>query len=199
MTAADYSAIAAAISATCALFTLYIFRTQSKGFVWTKDQKISLLANKEGKIHVQIEVPLFNLGKGNVQFIGLRAKKINMKTKAMENFEMDMDEAHFPGGASIVSYRTAIHTEMEADEKTRLLIAGSLPTDVGELKEYEKKINQKLAEVPEHIVILKCSYKDGSWFGKRTRTTVIGLAVQGPDVTYLSTARRKELNEFFAW
>ena len=96
MTTADYSAIAAAVSAACAFFTLYMFRSRSRGFVWTKDHVLSVLADKECRIHMQARIPLFNLGKGNIKFISLRAKKINIKTKAMENFEIDMDEAYFP-------------------------------------------------------------------------------------------------------
>lgn len=200
MTAAEYSAIASVVSAGCALFTLYMFRSQSKGFVWSKDHKIGLFADKEARIHIEIKIPLFNFGKGNIQFISLKAKKINLKTKAMENFEMDMHEAYFPEGASIISYQTAIHTEMEADEKTKLVIAGgNLSMEESELNEYHKKINQKLNQVPEHIVILKCLYKNGSWFGLKTKETTIGLTIIGMTINYLSAARRKELTEYFAW
>ncbi len=200
MSAESYSAIASAVSAACALFTLYMFRSQGKGFVWTKDHKLSVLADQEGRIHVQIEVPLFNFGKGNIQFISLKAKKINLITKAMENFEIDMDEAHFPEGVSIVNYRTTIHTEMDVGEKNKLIfVGGEAPKEAAEQTDLQNKLNQKLQEVPEHIVILKCAYKDGSWFGQNTKETVIGLSVSGLSITYLSTARRKELNEFFAW
>ena len=200
--AAKYSAIASAVSAACALFTLYMFRAQGKGFVWTKDHSISLLADQKGRIHIQVAIPLANLGKGNIKFIKLKAKKINLKTKAMENYEMDMDEAYFPEGASIITYRTAIHTELEADEKTKLVIGLAQPPagmSDAELKQYQENLNKKIGEVPEHIVILKCSYKDGSWFGLKTRDTVIGLSIEGLSITYLSTARRRELNEYFSW
>ncbi len=200
--AATYSAIASAVSAACALFTLYLFRAQGKGFVWTKDHSISLLADQRGRVHIQIEVPLANLGKGNIKFIKLKAKKINLKTKAMDNFEMDMDEAYFPEGASIITYRTAIHTEMEADEKTKLVIGRTQPPagmTEGELRQYQENLNKKIGEVPEHIVILKCSYKDGSWLGLMTRDTVIGLSIDGVSINYLSTFRRRELNEYFSW
>lgn len=200
--AAKYSAIASAVSAACALFTLYMFRAQGKGFVWTRDHSISLLTDPKGRIHIQIAIPLANLGKGNIKFIKLKAKKINLKTKAMENFEMDMDEAYFPEGASIITYRTAIHTELEADEKTKLVIGLAQPPagmSDAELKQYQENLNRKIGEVPEHIVILKCSYKDGSWLGLKTRDTVIGLSIEGLSITYLSTARRRELNEYFSW
>jgi hypothetical protein len=202
LNAATYSAIASAVSAGCALFTLYMFRAQGKGFVWTRDHSISLLADQTGRIHIQIEIPLANLGKGNIKFTKLKAKKINLKTKAMENFEMDMDEAYFPEGASIITYRTAIHTEMEADEKTKLVIGRRQPPEGisdAELEQYQENLNKKIGEVPEHIVILKCSYKDGSWFGLTTRNTVIGLSIEGLSINYLSTARRRELNEYFSW
>lgn len=200
MTAQYYSAIASAISAGCALFTLYMFRIQNKGLVWTKENKISVIADEEGRIHIQIEVPLFNLGKGNIKFIALKAKKINLINKAMENFEMDMDEAYFPEGSSIVTYRTTIYTEMVSDEKDKFLITGGgMPQEIAEIKKYQEKLNHKLSEVPEHIVILKCFYEDGSWFGKKKKETVIGLSIAGLAGTFLSTARRKELNEYFSW
>ena len=201
MTTADYSAIAAAVSAACAFFTLYMFRSRSRGFVWTKDHVLSVLADKECRIHMQARIPLFNLGKGNIKFISLRAKKINIKTKAMENFEIDMDEAYFPEGASIIAYQTPIHTEMAFDEKTKFFISsgGEAPTEQSARKEYQDKINRKLNEIPETILILKYLYKDGSWFGMKTKGTVIGLTVSGSSISYLSTARRKELNEYFAW
>jgi hypothetical protein len=199
MTAVDFSAIAATISAACALFTLYMFRSKSKGFVWTKDHKIELIADQNGLIHLQIQIPLFNLGKGNIQFISLRAKKINMTTKAMENFQYDMDEAYFPEGSMIIIYRTAIQSEIVTDQKSQLLISTGTEMDTSQLKEYQKKINQKVKEIPEHIVILKSVFKDGSWFGKEKKETVIGLSVAGLEINYLSTARRKELNEYFAW
>src|SRR4051812_45170634 len=107
MTPELYSALASAISALCALYTLYMFRLQGKGLVWTKDASLNLLTDGEGKIHLQIDVPLFNFGKGTVKFISLRAKKIDLKTKVLENFDLDMDEAYFPEGSKIISYSTA--------------------------------------------------------------------------------------------
>jgi hypothetical protein len=200
MDASTFSAIAAAISATCALFTLYMFREQGKGFVWTKDHKINLIANESGEIHLGIEIPLFNFGKGSIRFLQLRVKKINLKAKAMDNFEMDMDEAYFPEGVSIVTYQTAIQTFIDASKNGKIILAADkFPSDVEMPKGYEERVNKSLNNIPEHIVILKCIYKDGSWFGQREKKTVIGLSVTGTHITYLSKARRKELNEYFAW
>lgn len=200
MDATTFSAIAAAISAACALFTLYMFREQGKGFVWTKDHKINLIANENGEVHLGIEIPLYNFGKGSIRFLQLRAKKINLKTKAMDNFEMDMDEAYFPEGVSIVTYRTAIQTFMDANKDRKIILAvDKLPSDAQMPKDYEERINKAIGDIPEHIVILKCIYKDGSWFGQKEKKTVIGLSITGTQITYLSTVRRKELNEYFAW
>ncbi len=200
MTPQAYSAIASAISATCALFTLYMFRSQIKGFVWTKDHKVSLIAVGKDRFHMQIEIPLYNFGKGNIKFLKLKAKKINLKTKAMENFEIDMDEAYFPEGASIVTYRTGIDTDINNDGKNKFLLSGSAtPNTEKARKAAEDKINQKINSISEHIVILKCFYNDGSWFNKRTKETVIGLSITGEGINFLSTARRKELNEYFSW
>jgi len=195
----SYSAIASAISAACALFTFLVFRTQTKGFVWTKDQKISALINKDGAVHTQLEVPLFNLGNGNIRFISLKAKKINLKTKAMENFAIDMHEAYFPPGVMIVTYRTGILVTEGATENQLVLVGGGPPQDPEELRRHQGKINQTIRESPEHIIILKCQYLDGSWFGYMTKETVIGLSVTGLDTSYLSTSRRRELDEHFAW
>lgn len=200
MSPESYSAIASAISAGCALFTLYMFRSQGKGFVWTKDHKANLIPEEKDRVHMQIEVPLYNFGKGNIKFLKLKAKKINLKTKAMENFELDMDEAYFPEGASIITYRTGIDTDMNKDEKSKFILAQTaLPSTTRARKEFTDKINQKINNIPEHIVILKCLYKDGSWFGNRTKETVIGLSITSEGINFLSTARRKELNEYFSW
>jgi hypothetical protein len=200
MDAATFSAIAAVVSATCALFTLYMFREHGKGFVWTKDHKINLLTNKKGEVHIEIEIPLYNFGKGNLRFLRLRAKKINLKTKAMENIEIDMDEAYFPEGVMIVKYRTAIQTFLDPSKANQLVLASDrIPASMPAPREYEERINKQIGEIPEHIIILKCTYKDGSWFGQREKTTVIGLSFINLTITYLSTARRRELNEFFAW
>lgn len=200
MDAALFSAIAAAISAICALFTVYMFREQGKGFVWTKDHKLTLITNENGEVHIGIEIPLFNFGKGNIRFLQLRVKKINLKTKSMDNYEMDMDEAYFPEAVPIITYKTTIQTYVDNIKDGQLiLVSDRIPADMQVDKEYEKRINEKLAEIPEHIVILKCKYKDGSWFGQRVKTTVIGLSVKGINITYLSSERRRELNEYFAW
>ena len=198
MDAAKYSAMAAAISAVCALTTVYLHRTQGKGLVWSKDHSIQVLPRHDGTVHVQIDIPLFNFGKAPIRFLELKAKKINLETKAMENFSMDMDEAYFPEGVPIVNYRTAIHMHPDMTENQIVLTRPGLPPDV-DAKEWQQKINESISNIPEHIIILKSRYKDGSWFGMNTKETVIGLSVKGLEITYLSTSRRKELNEFFAW
>lgn len=191
----SYSAIASVISAACAFLTFSIFKSQAKGFVWTKDHKVSLLINKDGTIHTQIEVPLFNLGNGNIRFLSLKAKKINLDTKAMENYSIDMHEAYFPPDVMIVTYRTGILGSNYAKEKELVLVENTLPQTPEELK----KVNQALREVPEYIIILKCQYQDGSWFKWRAKEIVIGFSVKGLETNYLTRDRRKELDEHFAW
>jgi hypothetical protein len=193
--------IAAIISATCALITVYMYRSQGKGFVWTKDPGLVILSDKNNKIHVQINIPLYNLGKGNIKFTSLIAKKINVKTKAMEKFNLDMDEAYFPEGSLIIVYKSPVFTEMEFDEKTKslILMRDQFPSEPSARKEIQDSINRKISEVPETIFILNCMYKDGSWFGLKSKNTIIGLTISGMDVNYLSRLRRKELNEFFEW
>jgi hypothetical protein len=199
MESATFAAIAATVSAICALYTLYMFRAQGKGFVWTKDHTISLITNIDGKVHIGIDIPLYNFGKGNIRFLKLKAKKINLTTKAMENFEMDMDEAYFPEGVIIITYHNAIQTYLEAKEGGQIVIASQNIPQEKMTKEYQDLINKHISEIPEHIIILKSTYKDGSWFGLRIKETVIGLSIKGINITYLSKKRRKELNEYFAW
>ncbi len=199
MDASIFSAIAAAISAACALFTIYMFREQGKGFVWTKDHKLNFAANEKGEVHLDIEIPLYNFGKGSIRFLQLKAKKINLKTKAMENFELDMDEAYFPEGVSIIAYRAAIQTFINTNEDSHFFLAINNPIPPNIPNDIEERLNKALKDIPEHIIILKCIYKDGSWFGKREKETVIGLSIHNAQVNYLSTVRRKELNNYFAW
>jgi hypothetical protein len=200
MDTAIISAIGAIISAGCALFTLYMYRQRGKGFIWTKDQKIGMLTNKKGDVHLQVEIPLFNLGKGNIRFLKLRAKKINLQTKAMENYELDMDEAYFPEGVQILIYRTPIIKFPNDKSKTDQVVFPTNP-EKSEIKnkKIQERINKQISEIPEHIIILKCTYKDGSWFGFQKKTTVIGLSVHGVKIAYLSSERRRELNSFFSW
>jgi hypothetical protein len=193
------SATAGAVSSICALLTVYMYRSYGKGFVWTKDHTISLIADKQGKVSTQVAIPLFNFGKGTIQFIELKAKKINLENNSMENFETNMHEAYFPEGVQIVSYQTAIHNEKKPTHNQQILISRGAPEEVHDVKEYQDQVNKSLNEIPEHILILKCKYKDGSFFGLRTKETVIGLSIQGMVITYLSTERRKELNQFFSW
>lgn len=193
-----FSAIASAISAICALFTIYMYREQGKGFVWTKGPKITLLTNKAGEVFLGIEVPLSNFGKGSIRFIKLRAKKINLLTKATEKFEMDMDEAYFPEGADIVKYQASIQKNDDKKGKQIVLLSNEIPSSIDH-QEYQDLINKNINEIPEHIIILTCTYKDGSWFGLKEKVTKIGFLVTGYEVNYLSTVRRKELDEFFSW
>lgn len=200
MKAEVFSAIAAAASAICALFTIYMFRAQGKGFVWTKDHLLNIQTDQKGQVHMTIEIPLFNLGKGNIQFLSLKAKKINLSNKAMENFVMDMHEAYFPENVLIVTYRTVIDTFIKNTSPEQLLLVSTPASEaIEDPIELQNIINKKLGEIPEHIVIIKCTYKDGSWFGKKIKETVIGLSVSTMSIQYLSTARRKELDEYFSW
>lgn len=194
------STIGAGISALCALFTVYIYRTQGKGFVWTKDQTLKAITDQAGGVHVQVSIPLFNLGKGNVQFISLKAKKVDLSSNAVENYEMDMDEAYFPEGVNIANYKSKIYSDMHGvGEKDQLIIfSGGASQGIADPLKLQDTINKKLQSVPEHIVILKCTYKDGSWFGLGIKNTVIGLSVTGLSISYLSKSRRKDLNKLFA-
>ena len=93
--------------------------------------KTIVIVNKTGEIHIGIEIPLFNFGKGNIRFLQLRAKKINLETKAMENFELDMDEAYFPEGVGIITYKTAIQTFMDQTKGTQLVITSdNIPAEL---------------------------------------------------------------------
>src|SRR6266446_208251 len=66
------SSIGAFISAVCAIALLYLYRSQGKGFVWTKDHKISIGVLQDGKLDLAIEIPIFNLGRGAIKFLRLR-------------------------------------------------------------------------------------------------------------------------------
>ena len=133
MGAESYSAVASAISAACALLTFLVFRTQTKGFVWSKDHKIGVLINKDGTVHTQLEIPIFNLGNGNIRFESLKAKKINLKTKAMENYSIDMHEAYFPPGVMILTYRTGILVSEDSKENKLIFVGDSMSLEPEEL------------------------------------------------------------------
>lgn len=79
----------------------------------------------------------------------------------MENFEQEMDEAYFPEGVSIITYRTTIQTFMDPNKDRNLILArnnNQLGSEIS--KDYEMRINKAIGEIPEHIVILKCIYRD---------------------------------------
>jgi hypothetical protein len=69
------AAAAALVSAISALITTYLYRKQGKGFIWTKDPKTLFTFFPTGVIHLAVEIPLYNLGFGNIQFRTLKAKK----------------------------------------------------------------------------------------------------------------------------
>ena len=197
------SSIGAFISAVCAIALLYLYRSQGKGFVWTKDHKISIGVLQDGKLDLAIEIPIFNLGRGAIKFLRLRAKKVYLKNNSVENFDLAMDEAYFPEGVEIVKYRTPIYSDFK-DEKTKLqskLHVVQIQPVAGQevnAQDIQNVVNKKLEDIGEVILILRCEYKDGSWFGWKTKTTTISLINHGVDMTYLSPERRKELNNLFS-
>jgi len=196
------SAAAAFVSAFSALVTTYLYRKQGKGFVWTKDQKINFNLLPTGEMYLAVEIPIYNLGLGNIRFYNLKTKKIYLKDNRIENFESDMDEAHFPPGVSILNYRTPVYSDFKTainpDISTQFRFdhIEANPANIDNIK-LQEDTNKKLAAIGEVIFILKCHYKDGSWFGLKTRTTTIGMSLRGIDLSFLSTARRKELNKLF--
>ena len=197
------SSIGAFISVVCAIALLYLYRSQGKGFVWTKDHKINIGVLQDGKLDLAIEIPIFNLGRGAIKFLRLRAKKVYLKNNSVENFDLAMDEAYFPEGVEIVKYRTPIYSDFK-DEKTKLqskLHVVQIQPVAGQevnVQDLQNVVNQKLEDIGEVILILRCEYKDGSWFGWKTKTTTISLINRGVDMTYLSPERRKELNNLFS-
>ena len=197
------SSIGAFISAVCAIALLYLYRSQGKGFVWTKDHKINIGVLQDGKLDLAIEIPIFNLGRGAIKFLRLRAKKVYLKNNSVENFDLAMDEAYFPEGVEIVKYRTPIYSDFK-DEKTKLqskLHVVQIQPVAGQevnAQDIQNVVNKKLEDIGEVILILRCEYKDGSWFGWKTKTTTISLINHGVDMTYLSPERRKELNNLFS-
>jgi len=196
------SALAALVSAIAALTTIYMYRKQGKGFVWTKDPSVEVIVSPNGNLSVAVQIPILNLGLGNLRFLKMKAKKIYKKNNSIENYEIDMEEAYFPPGVKIITYKTSIFR----DEK--LKSASSLPTQILVQKveanaeminadEMQMQINKNIEEIGDVIFILKCTYKDGSWFGFGTRTTAIGMLLHGLDLNYLSSTSRKELKSLF--
>jgi len=200
------SSIGAFISAVCAIALLYLYRSQGKGFVWTKDHKINVSVLQDGssvKLDLGVEIPIYNLGRGTIKFLRLRAKKVYLKNNSIENFDLAMYNAYFPEGVEIVKYRTPIYSDFK-DEKTKLQskihVVQIQPLAGQEVKgqDIQNEVNKKLEDIGEVILILRCEYKDGSWFGWKTKTTTISLINHGVDMTYLSPERRKQLNNLFS-
>jgi hypothetical protein len=197
----DYSTLAAAVSALCALITLYMYRLQGVGFVWTKEPGVKMGVLPDKSMQITAEIPLVNLGRGNIKFLSLNAKKIQLKDNSIENFKMDMDEAFFPPNTSIVLYRTLIFSDIQGADKTaktnQIIVIDPKNTTELDAFNLQNSINEKLSSIGEVLFILRCEYKDGSWFGLRTKTTVIAMSFSNLDLNYLSRERRKQLNELF--
>ena len=112
-----------------------------------------------------------------------------------------MDEAYFPPGVPIISYKTPVFSSLEnangrASQMIRLIDPQALP----ELNvvEFQETINRNIESLGEVLFILECKYKDGSWLGLGTRTTVIAMSLDKQlNLNYLSSVRRKELDELF--
>jgi hypothetical protein len=125
-----------------------------------------------------------------------------LKNNSIESYETDMDEAYFPPGVSILNYRTPIFSDLKLNVNLGLatqLNIQPIGTDINSIDnvKLQEETNKKLSEIGEVIFILKCNYIDGSWFGLGRRTTTIGMFLKGLDLSFLSTARRKELQKLF--
>ena len=189
-------AIAASISALCALLTLYLYRSQGCGFVWTKSPSVGVMALPDGRLQVLVQIPLFNLGSGNLRFLELRAKRVHLKTGSVEPFVTDMAEAHFPPGAEIVTYRTPVYQDLPAPPdgtKSQFVVVDPKKIEPVDAEAYQEAINSKVRSVGQVLFVIKCKYRNGSWFGLRTQTTVIAMCLEGTDLNYLSRARLLEL------
>ncbi len=194
------SMIAAAISALAALMTIYIYRSQGKGFIWTKDSSVQFGVLPDKSMQIVVQIPLYNCGLGNLRFLSLKAKRIHLKNNAIENFKIDMDEAYFPPGAFIISYQTPVFSNLKNANATQPQMIHVIdPKSLVEVKaaEMQETINKNIDEVGEVLFVLECKYKDGSWLGFRTRTTIIAMSLNKLVLNYLSMARRKELDELF--
>lgn len=194
------SIVAATVSAIAALVTVYMYRAHGKGFVWTKDPGVKIAYMPDRTLYVEVNLPLFNLGTGNIRFISLRGKRVHLKNNAVETFSMDMDEAYFPPGVQVVVLRMPVTSPPGAAPP-----GSQGKFKVVSAKDYEEipplamqsDVNRILEEIGEVLVIATCTYQDGSWFGLGKRETTIAMAMRGADLNYLSTARRRDLNELF--
>ena len=196
------AALAALVSAFSALVTTYLYRRQGKGFVWAKDPKVQFAPLPNGKLYLAVEVPLLNLGTGTIRFKSFSAQKVYLKTGSVEPFDRDMDEAYFPPGVEVLTFKTPIYDDAHA--KSTSGIASEFRIHRFEINQGDfdgnklsDEINQKLAEIGEVLFILRCDYKDGSWFGWKTIKTTIAMELKGLDLSYLSSGRRKALDKLF--
>lgn len=194
------SMVAAAISAVAALVTIYMYRAQGKGFTWTKDQKVEVNVLPDMTMQVVVKIPLWNLGTGNLRFLSLNTKRIHLKNNSIDSFKVDMDEAYFPPGVHIVTYATPVFSNVKslgpANSPAFQVFDGSSVNEVSAGK-LQKAVNKNLAELGEVLFVLRCTYKDGSWLGLGKRTTTIAMSLNKLVLNYLSTARRRELDELF--
>lgn len=194
------SMIAAAVSAFAALVTIYLYRSQGKGFIWTKDPSVQFGFLPDKTVDMVVRIPLCNLGLGNIRFLSLRAKRIHLKNNSIENFKLDMDEAYFPPGVTIITYRTPVISSLKNANVTQTqMIKVFDPKSLDEFSaaEAENTINNAINELGEVLFVLECKYKDGGWFGFGTRTTTIAMSLKNLDLNYLSVERRKELDDLF--
>jgi hypothetical protein len=195
------SMIAATVSALAAIATVYLYRTQGKGFVWTKEPSVQIGVLPGRGMQVIVQIPLFNLGLGNLRFLSFRAKRIHLKNNAIENFQSDMDEAYFPAGVAILAYKTPVLSDFDQADATQrgqaVQILDSKSFAEVNTAELQASVNKKINEIGEVLFVLECKYKDGSWLGFGSRTTTIAMSLKNLDLTYLSVARRRELNELF--
>lgn len=194
------SIVAASVSAVAALITVYMYRAHGKGFVWTKDPGVKIAYLPDRTLYVEVTLPLFNLGTGNIRFLSLRGKRVHLKNNAIETFSMDMDEAYFPPGVQIVLFRTPITSppgSAPAGSPGEFRVVNSKDYQEIPPQDMQADVNRILEELGEVLVIAECTYKDGSWFGLGKQTTTIAMAMRGADLNYLSTTRRRDLDDLF--
>lgn len=196
--------IAAVISALAAILTVYMYRSQGKGFIWTKEQKVELGMFPDNGITVMVSIPLFNLGHGNIRFLSLTAKIVHLRNKSIDTFKMTMDEAYFPPNVPIIVFKSNAFSNIkhaDPDNPPKMLLMSAVLDDEIAKKidstELQKMVNRGIEEMGEVLFILKCKYKDGSWMGYGVRTTTIAMSLKNNELNYLSVERRKELDELF--
>jgi hypothetical protein len=194
------SLAAAAVSAIAALITVYTYRAHGKGFIWTKDPGVKIAYMPDRTLYVEVNIPLVNFGTGNVRFLSLRAKRVHLRNNAVETFSMDMDEAYFPPGVQIVVLKMPVTSPpgaAPAGTQGEFRMVSAKDYQEIQPQEMQSDVNRRLEEIGEVLVIATCTYRDGSWFGMGKRKTTIAMAMRGPNLNYLSTTRRRDLNELF--